>query len=146
MAVWKQCCEGRVAKNRFTQEDRQFALTQACAKPAILLSFIQYRVKLMNTSSKSQSSQPNPGDDAPAGTPGAAERADGMREEAADLDRKNAKLAQEIQTLSERLGTLQSQLHAYRGRLDALNQQLQLAGDSGSAAGFVDQAADQLKI
>jgi len=75
----------------------------------------------------------------------AAERADGMREEAADLERKNAKLAQEIQTLSERLGTLQSQLHANRGRLDALNQQLQLAGDSGSAAGFVDQAAENLK-
>lgn len=75
----------------------------------------------------------------------ASERADGMRAEAADLERQNAKLAQEIQALSERLGALQSQLHANRGRLDTLNQQLQLAGNSGSAAGFVDQAAENLK-
>lgn len=75
----------------------------------------------------------------------AAERADDMRAEAADLERQNAKLAQEIQALSERLGALQSQLHANRGRLDTLNQQLQLAGNSASAAGFVDQAAENLK-
>ena len=75
----------------------------------------------------------------------ASERAGDMRAEAKELEQQNAKLAQEIQALSERLGALQSKLHANRPKLDALKEQLQFSGSGGNAAGFVDQAAENLK-
>lgn len=75
----------------------------------------------------------------------AAEYALALRAQAQEIEQDNARLAKEIQSLSESLGQLQTKLHANRTRLDDLHGQIRLAETSGSANGFVDQAAENLK-
>lgn len=75
----------------------------------------------------------------------AAERAAALRAEAGEIKEKNAKLRSEIAELQQRIGKLEAVLHGNDGRVAALDEQIRFAELGGNSAGFIDQAAENLK-
>jgi flagellar motility protein MotE (MotC chaperone) len=75
----------------------------------------------------------------------AAERAAALRIEADTLRQQNAALKNEIQSLNERLARLEATLDANNAKLASLDDQIQFAESSANSAGFVDQAAENMK-